>query len=276
MKLLEDLVFSSVPERSTGKVVELIAVLGGIRKLENPTLSSDLECTICSGKSHYSVSVCPQNDHRKVWICANGLCESNSVKDRSMTTYTPTPSARSILWPKFCEINGIGDVHHAVKFEDVKQADGKVAYMLKFAQAPRGIILMRGDPGTGKTFAAMAICELFTRKYSSCVFTTQKQMSNNWLISLGDHMNNYISQITSTPLLVVDDFATGEPNAKFLEFFMELINARLQWKSRGTVITTNLDVKNFSAFCGEALADRIITGQIFNFEGKSRREKVVL
>ena len=135
---------------------------------------------------------------------------------------------------------------------------------------------MRGDPGTGKTYAAMAICEFFTRKSKLGVFTTQKNMSNNWLINQNEKTSNYVNNLMVTPLLVVDDFATGEPNPKFLEFFLEIINTRMQWTNRGTVITTNLDIKKFSSFCGAALAGRIMTGQVFNFEGETRRKKVVL
>ena len=75
---------------------------------------------------------------------------------------------------------------------------------------------------------------------------------------------------------MIDDFATGEPNSKFLEFFMEVINTRIQWSNRGTVITTNLKTKEFNTYCGEALVDRITTGQKFIFVGESRRKPIIL
>jgi DNA replication protein DnaC len=72
---------------------------------------------------------------------------------------------------------------------------------------------------------------------------------------------------------VIDDFGTAEMSPGFMSFFMDLINTRMQWSNRGTIITTNLNDTKFSEYCGEALADRINTGQLFEFKGKSKRVK---
>lgn len=254
------------------KLVHFFMSSKGYLAIDPPAWANELECPFCGEKSFF---LCMIDKERRAWGCGR-ICAGSKLPSEDQGMSTPPKAQRSILWPLFCELNGIGDEHYDVRFENVQQSQGKIDYMLKFATAPRGIILMRGEPGTGKTYAAMAICEFFTRRSSNCIFTTQKQMSNNWLIAQGDHMNNYINTVMATPLLVVDDFATGEPNPKFLEFFMDVINTRIQWKARGTVITTNLDVKKFSLFCGEALSDRIMTGQIFSFEGGTRRKKIIL
>ena len=277
MKLLSNIAKGFLPPKSEGKIVEFIAAIGGWRKLDTPTLSTELQCLICASKEHYPVHCCPTNDHRRVWICGNGACASNKVKKGNQATTTPPKLQRAILWPLFCEINGIGDVHHDVKFEDVKQSEGKISYMLKFANKPSGIVLMRGDPGTGKTYAAMAICELFTRRNREAIFCTQKQMFTSWMDTFKTELcSEYISKIKAIPLLVVDDFGTSEVSPAFMGFVMDLINTRMQWTNRGTVITTNLNNDKFSLFCGEALSDRIITGQIFEFKGQTRRKKTIL
>lgn len=274
MKLMSDLAkkqSDTLTDRDN-KLVHFYFSSKGYIPIDPPVWSNEFACPFCGETSFFLYKV---DLERTAWGCGR-VCASSKMNSYGGGVSTPPLAQRSILWPSFCELNGIGDEHYDVKFESIQQSQGKIDYMLKFAAAPRGIILMRGDPGTGKTYAAMAICEFFTRKSSYCIFTTQKQMANNWLIAQGDHMNNYINGVMSTPLLVVDDFATGEPNPKFLEFFMDVVNTRMQWKARGTVITTNLKVDKFSAFCGEALSDRIMTGQIFAFEGKTRRKKVIL
>lgn len=274
MKLMSNLVKTEADKllNSDNKLVHFYVSAKGYIAIDPPVWAKDFACPFCGETSFVLYLV---DKDRRAWMCGR-VCAGSKMNSVVSATSPLLLPQRSILWPLFCEFNGIGDEHHDVKFENVQQSRGKVDYMLKFATAPRGIILMRGDPGTGKTYAAMAICEYFTRKSSFCIFTTQKQMSNNWLIAQGDHMSNYVNGVMSAPLLVVDDFATGEPNPKFLEFFMDVINTRLQWKTRGSVITTNLDVKKFNAFCGEALSDRIMTGQIFCFEGKTRRKKTIL
>ena len=278
MKSISDAVKNSLPPPSDGKIVELICVIGGWRKLDNPTMSTDLECPICEGKEHYIAIADPEKDLRKVWICAKLDCETTELKNQRKATYTPTQDKRALLWPEFCEINGLGDIYHNVKFEDIQQAQKKVEYMLKFANKPQGTILMRGDPGSGKTYSAMAICELFTRKSTSAIFTTHRMMIENWLQTVnGDKLNNYIEKLYNISLLVIDDFSTSEATAKFMSFFMNLIDSRLQWTTKGTVITTNLDIKTFTDFCGRALTDRIMTGQHLEFKvDKTRRKKVIL
>ena len=257
---------------SSNKLVHFFLSSKGYIAIDPPAWSQDLKCPFCGETTFF---VCMVDKERKGWGCGR-VCEASKLpNDKSGVVVLPN-AQRSILWPSFCEINGIGDEHYDVRFENVQQSRNKIDYMLKFASAPRGIILMCGEPGSGKTYAAMAICEFFTRKAPHCIFTTQKQMSNNWLIAQGDQVNNYVNSITVTPLLVIDDFATGTPNPKFLEFFMDIVNTRLQWKTRGTVITTNLNVEAFNNFCGEAFTDRITTGQIFNFDNYSRRKKTIL
>ncbi len=279
MKLLSDIAKNSLPSKSQGKIVHMTAVLGGWRTLDNPILSTEMECLICSCKEHYTPLIKPGVDDKRVWICANGNCASNKLKKDEVGGYTPVTQRRAILWQAFCEITGIGDAYHDVKFEDVQQSEGKISYMLKFAASPRGIALMRGNPGTGKTYSAMAICELFTRRDTSAIFTTQKQMSNDWqdmFKNQKDTFSNYVQKLSTKTLLVIDDFGTGDVTPGFMSFFMDLINTRMQWKSRGTVITTNLDDEQFSKICGQALADRIATGQILEFKGPSRRDKTIL
>jgi DNA replication protein DnaC len=277
MKTLNSIARDSLPPVSEGKIVDMIAVLGGYRKLGAPTLSTELKCMICEGKEHYTPLVDPKIDATRVWICAKGDCVTNSKQNTLKATTTPVTSQRCVQWPLFCEMNGIGDEHHNVKFENIQQSSGKIDYLLKFANKPRGIILMEGDPGSGKTYASMATAEFFTRTNSSCIFTTQKQMLSNWLDTFkSDRVSNYIPKLMECSFLVIDDFGTGDVSPGFMSFFMDLINTRMQWTTRGTIITTNLDSKRFTSFCGEALSDRINTGQQMKFESKTRRTKTIL
>jgi len=249
----------------------------GYKHLNEAINSNKHKCEFCNGSQHYSPIIDPNVSDERAWLCGNAICVVNTAKIPSRATTTPPMLRKALEWALFCELNTIGDIHHDVKFEKIEQSQGKIDYLKKFVVKPSGILLMEGDPGTGKTYAAMAVCEKFTRTSTSCIFTTQKQMFNNWLATFKDgNVSNYVDRVLNTNLLVIDDFGTKDNSPGFMDFFMELINTRMQWTDRGTIITTNLTLKALSEFCGQALADRLNTGQRFKFEGETRREKPIL
>ncbi len=180
---------------------------------------------------------------------------------------------RSLEWSYFRDLNDLGDEYENVIFEKIEQSLKKIEYMKKFVANPKGIIHMEGKPGTGKTYCALGMCELFTRTDSSITFITQHNLASQWVRLKGTDFENRLKNVT---FLVVDDFGTGEIPDKFMTFFLDLINSRMQWKRRGTVITTNLQENELSEICGEALADRLRTAQHFMFNNESRRSKQIL
>ena len=237
-------------------------------------------CEYCNGHAYYVPFFNPSESDKRCWLCKNGDCACyEPSKYRLATKASPTP-LRELEWALFCEINGIGDVYHDVKYDNITQSDGKMEFLHKFSQNPTGLVLMQGSPGTGKTFCCLGICEKFTKSSSQCVFCTQKQLFDYWLETFrferSENLNNRIQHVHKTKLLVIDDFGTGEISQGFMTFFMDLINTRMQWLERATIVTTNLDNDKFTSFCGEALIDRMNTGQKLLFSGKSRRQKVIL
>jgi len=277
MKNLKDLLKNNLPKSSPVVMVHEIAIVGGYHVLSVPVMSDTITCLVCGG----SVCFCPVkepaiNPVYRVWICANSLCLTTDLKNISKATTIPPKSKQALLWASFCEINGIGDVHHDVKFESIEQSDKMIKAMRDFALHPFGIIYFQGGSGNGKTYAAMAICEFYTRNRSSCIFMTMRQMMSKWLDSSKEVLSgNFVNRMNSTELLVIDDFGTAEVPPGFMSFFLDVINTRLQWKNRGTIITTNLDDEKFSKISGEALADRVFTGTMFAFTKASKRKKTI-
>lgn len=251
------------------RFVHFIASSKGYLPVDPPQMAKEISCPFC-GCTDFLLWA---DKEKTVWFCER-ICTGSMLPKSSGSMDVPPTPKRALLWPLFCEINGIGDVNHEVRFENVQQSEKRVAFMLQFVGNPRGILLMQGNRGSGKTYSALAMCELFTRKSTSCVFSTQKQMLNQWLDTFKqEQLNEYVKKITEIQLLVIDDFGIGDPTVAFMAFFMELINTRLQWTNRGTVITTNLSELEMNKLCGPALMDRINTGQTFLFEEKQSRRK---
>lgn len=253
-----------------------IAMDGYIKYLENPTPNTELQCLLCSGKEHYTPFIDPKIDDKRMWLCANPLCLTYSVKLQLGATMTQPISLRAILWPLWCENNGVGDVYANVTFESIEKSPKK-EFLRKFVAKPQGIVLMQGGAGVGKTYACLGTCEMFTRTNISAIFMTQKAMSNRWLETFkAEKIDNFIDKISKISLLVIDDFGTGEIPPGFMSFFMDLINTRMQWSNRGTIVTTNLTNTKFASFCGEALTDRFNTGQKLVYTGESKRKPDII
>jgi len=246
----------------------------GYRDLQQPFVSSEHRCEYCGGGDFHTPlkNQTPGCTHR-AWLCGNVHCAVYTAKKHTKTTQTTAPTPRALEWPLFCETNDVGDLWHSVRFEDIHQPIAKIEYLRKFAMKPFGIIHMQGPSGCGKTYAALATCELFTRTNLSAKFITQTKMQQKWLSS---EKTDFVEWLEKVQLLVIDDFATGEVPNGFMKFFMDLINTRIQWTNRGTIITTNLSDKQFMEICGEALTDKINTGQRMIFKDSSRRTPIII
>lgn len=279
MKILSSLCEETLSMMKDDKIVicDYIMTPGGAVLLSEPISSSNYSCLFCNGLSHYCPYFDPSKSDKRIWLCANVLCEVYKSKSRCETIHTTTVPKRAVEWPLFCELNGIGDLHHNVKFELIDQSKDRLEYLFKFGTKPCGIVFMQGNAGSGKTFACLGVCEFFTRKNTSAIFRTQKQILNEWLKTFNpEKPTNFIEKVMTCNLLIIDDFGTGEISPGFMSFFMDLINTRMQWSDRGTIITTNLDDDTFSDYCGLALNDRISTGQKFKFINQSRRKPNIL
>lgn len=273
MKKLSNLAKDMVKE-SKGEIVSVVAEVKKYRWLDEPILSTEIECTYCGGKRHYTCYFDPKRSDKKLWICGNPDCVTMKRENIPTATHIPDDPVRAILWPLWCEKNGIGDVHYDITFEKIQQSKAKLEYLAKFGVNPQGIILMMGKSGLGKTYASLGTCELFTRKSAHAIFITQRNLLKRW--AEAEKHDSFINSLDTAPLLVIDDFGTGEINHSFMAYFMDLLNSRLQWSNRGTIISTNLDIDTFNKFCGQALTDRIMTGQQFEFTGETRRKKTIL
>lgn len=275
MKLLEKIALDLLQEKKEGRSVlcEYVSTPMGMQSSE-PFLSNQHICQWCQGSDHYTTWVV-DNGGGYFWLCANSICLTYNQRTTSKVGIPTASTKRSLEWPVFCENQGIGDNLHDITFEKVNQDEVKVDYMRRFSQNPRGFIVMQGEPGSGKTYAALGLCELFTRSDSSAMFITYKQLRNAWRAS--NESPTFFDKLLNPALLVIDDFGIVETPKSFMELFMDLLNSRMQWKRRGTVITTNLDDKMLSQYCGDALADRLATGITFEFklpEEGSRRKPI--
>jgi DNA replication protein DnaC len=271
MKKISDMATAYLPNREAGIMVDAIQDMFVLKYLDTPVLSETVVCPMCGGSNGYCCLIEPRVSNKRMWFCSEGDCLTKVELSRTTQCQSTKQRQRAIQWPLFCQENGLGDKDYDISFDKVDQSLQKIQFLVKFSQKPEGIIVMEGPKGTGKTYAALGLCELFTRTNSSCFFYTYDRLITEWLEG-GQIKKN----LTVANLVVIDDFGTAEPSKAFLQFFMGVIDERMRWHERGTVITTNLDEKKLGDFCGEYLGDRLNTGQHFLVTGGSRRKKLVL
>jgi DNA replication protein DnaC len=271
-------IVTQFPTNDKDVFVHFIAKKGIIERLEKPCSCLVLACPECGGTEHFTPFMFPGNTER-LWTCANFSCAINQIQNRvKMPTNLPKPIKRPVSWEDFRDQNDIGNSYQEAKIETLnkqKHNPERREYCRKFGEFPNETLLIQGPVGRGKTHLALCICELFTRKSASCKFFTLRTLMDSWYNS--DNKLDFTNKLKLLRLLVVDDFGTSLPPAGFMDFFMDVINTRIQNNDRGTIITTNLSDKNMALFCGDALADRFQTGQRIFVQGdESERVRKVL
>ena len=121
-------------------------------------------------------------------------------------------------------------------------------------------LFLYGNIGSGKTYIACSIANAIINKYSYSVKMRNLSQILNDLQKGGFNLdrNEYIENITSPALLILDDFGIERNTEYALEQIYNIINARYL-KSKPTIITTNLNFKDI-----ETEQEDIMLGRIYS------------
>ncbi|MCK4042172.1 ATP-binding protein [Streptococcus suis] len=141
----------------------------------------------------------------------------------------------------------------------IKKAQNYVKHFEEMRKDNVGLLLY-GNVGSGKTYLACAIANSIITKYSYTVKMRNFAQILNDLQKGGFNLdrNEYIEQITSPTLLILDDFGIERNTEYALEQIYNVINARYL-KARPTIITTNLNFKDI-----EKEREDIMLGRIYS------------
>lgn len=210
----------------------------------------------------------PSKGIERLWFCLTSEClQLDNVPHAEQDKVKPKQDG----WPKFRERNDIGDTWADLSNPIYQKAEINKA-LGDMATKPSGVAILTGKPGTGKTYAAMRVMEFYLRRNGDVAYFTGAGLKTKWLEATRSGEGHKLeSKCKNYRLLVIDDFGQKEPTPGYMEFVFDVISHRLQWSDRGTVITSNLQPKEFLTACGEALADRLRVQRWLKFEGKSRR-----
>lgn len=141
----------------------------------------------------------------------------------------------------------------------IKKAKNYVKHFEEMRKDNVGLLLY-GNVGSGKTYIACSIANAIIKEYSYNVKMRNFAQILNDLQKGGFNLdrNEYIEQITSPTLLILDDFGIERNTEYALEQIYNVINARYL-RARPTIITTNLNFKDI-----EKEQDDIMLGRIYS------------
>lgn len=163
--------------------------------------------------------------------------------------------------------------------KEINQDANLIACLEEFSRNPKGFIVLAGKNGTGKTYAAKAVYEAYARfklpyyDYEEAILVTQADLQEAWKKSERNWKENaLVSEIFNSKLLILDDLGTKTPTPAFNEYLYAIFDKR--WNARdeiGTIITTNLNVRDMREKFSDAIVSRIASGTCFKLEGVDRR-----
>ena len=141
----------------------------------------------------------------------------------------------------------------------IKKAKNYVKHFEEMRKDNVGLLLY-GNVGSGKTYIACSIANAIITEYSYNVKMRNFAQILNDLQKGGFTLdrNEYIEQITSPALIILDDFGIERNTEYALEQIYNVINARYL-KARPTIITTNLNFKDI-----EKEQEDIMLGRIYS------------
>lgn len=159
----------------------------------------------------------------------------------------------------------------------IKVMQNYVANFAEFKKKGKGLLLY-GDVGTGKTFAAACVANALIDKGVPCYMTNFNRVSNA-LMSTFDGKQVYLDDLNKFDLLVLDDLGAERKTEYMQEVVYSVIDARYR-AGLPLIVTTNLSLQELKnpqniteARCYDRILERCHPVEV---AGRSQRRKKIV
>lgn len=170
------------------------------------------------------------------------------------------------------------------EYKDAKLEECSLPIQQYFAALDVGVredLLLRGDAGTGKTYAACAVAMAYVAKHTVRFVTMPyflRAVNGTW-ISRAETPQEAFDRYAGADLLILDDLGKEVSKETSVAYIWELIDVRKS-NGRPTIITSNYDSDDLFERLSKAgngndvlaIIDRIAQSNVIVMDGPSRRE----
>ena len=208
---------------------------GRVLKLDGLVMTKDMKCLRCNGVKGLSVLLDPAKGDERMWFCMNGDC----LKADSVPPLEHVAKKREGFWLPWLQANDLGDKKRDLS-GDVQQELELIKAMVRFARKPEGVLVFSGKPGVGKTYASLKVAYEYLLWKGDCLFFSAHRLRDVWLQAQREgNLGQLMERLRGYGLLIVDDVGQPDATAGFMAMLFELLDYRMQWSDRGTLLTTN-------------------------------------
>lgn len=257
-----------------------MSAIAGRAAIANAATSGDYQdetgLTVC-GRCHTPKQcIIPNGPGKGIIVSCMCACKEAQVRaERDRFTHTSLVMElkdRAFHERQLCNYTFAND---DMSHPDITQALRRYCDNFPILQAKGKGVLLYGNIGTGKTYAACEVAnELIDREYS-CYVTTCTRLIND--IQSEQHVQALIDRICRVQLLVIDDLASERQTEYAKEQMYNVIDTRYR-SGLPMIVTTNLSIDQIKSPSVES--DRRIFNRLLErcypieIAGKCRRKEI--
>ena len=149
------------------------------------------------------------------------------------------------------------EAHHA---QLARLKEVLLKYANKFPKTSSSTILLTGKTGVGKTFALECVTSKVLSNGYTANFLTAFQLNNQFLkyhTCFDANKQSYLNILLDPDLLVIDDLGTEPMLNNVTKEYLYLVVSERMLKSKGTLISTNLNPGEILSRYGERVFSRL-------------------
>ena len=218
------------------------------------------DCPICHGIGfvRHDLPV-GDPDFGKISVC---VCRQEAIDQTSHHNLYRLSNLEAFQGMTFESFNAKG--HVGLTSEQVNSLTYAFNLATRFAQEPKGWLLLTGGYGCGKTHLAAAIANAVINQGIPTLLQTVPDLLDWLRLTYGSSENTYESrfdEIRNINLLILDDLGTQNATPWAQEKLFQIINHRYVHRLP-TVITSNQDLEEIDGRISSRLQDPTLVGLI--------------